>query len=165
MKCFWGIILAIIAGQSFGQTGTLEGKVINKVDSSAIHGAIILISGTQLGAVSDSDGFFRIEGIPPGTYDLTLRYIGLGSDTVRSLNVISGSNTVLDLGLPPGDCSDKKPKRCPVDNKTDDIIPIVYGLPGNKLLRKADRGKVWLAGCELTGCDPTWYCRRHQKTF
>lgn len=158
-------MLTIIAWQSFGQTGTLEGNVIYKVDSSSIHGAIILLSGTQLGATSDSDGFFRIEGIPPGMYDLTLRYIGLGSDTVKNLNVLSGPSTVLILGLPPGDCSGKMLKRCPVDSKTDGIIPIVYGLPGKKLLRKADRGKVWLAGCELTGCDPTWYCKRHQKAF
>ncbi len=56
-------------------------------------------------------------------------------------------------------------KICPFENHTNQIVPVVYGLPGAKLRRKADKGKVKLGGCLISGCDPQWYCKIHDKTF
>lgn len=40
------------------------------------------------------------------------------------------------------------------------MIPIVYGLPGPGLMRKAEQGKVSLGGCCISGdgTDPEWEC-------
>jgi hypothetical protein len=162
---YLAFICIMVTLQSFAQTGTIEGRVIYKVDSSALPGAVILVSGTGMGAVAGQDGLFTINDVPPGRYDITVQLIGSGTDTLRNVNIPPGVLIAVNLSLPPGDCSGKKHRICPVDMQSNEIIPIVYGLPGSKLRRKAERGKVWLGGCELTGCDPTWYCKRHKNSF
>lgn len=37
-------------------------------------------------------------------------------------------------------------------------VKIVYGMPDDELVEKAQRGLVALGGCILTGADPTWRC-------
>jgi hypothetical protein len=63
----------------------------------------------------------------------------------------------------PNPCK-KSVKVCP-ENHTNKLIPIVYGLPGEKLIRKAKKGKVMLGGCIVTDCDPKWYCKVHKLMF
>jgi hypothetical protein len=49
-------------------------------------------------AVSDPSGAFRIEGLPPGTYEVTLEHEALGSQN-RSVTVAAGAPTHLDVEL------------------------------------------------------------------
>lgn len=56
-------------------------------------------------------------------------------------------------------------KICPVGNHSNRIVPVTYGLPGDKLRRKAEKGKVKLGGCLISGCDPQWYCKKHNRMF
>ena len=39
-------------------------------------------------------------------------------------------------------------------------VPIVYGMPGPELAKKAEEGRVVLGGCCVTGEDPQWRCRK-----
>jgi hypothetical protein len=64
----------------------------------------------------------------------------------------------------PGPCSESL-KTCPNGNHSDNLIPIVYGLPGKKSRRKSENGKIKLDGCIVTGCDPKWYCKQHDLEF
>ena len=54
---------------------------------------------------------------------------------------------------------------CPVCNKKDEVIPVIYGMPGEKLMRKAEKGKVKLGGCVISGGDRKWYCKRDETWF
>ncbi|MCB2222133.1 MAG: hypothetical protein KQI35_17250 [Bacteroidetes bacterium] len=56
-------------------------------------------------------------------------------------------------------------KRCPVCNKTDQVIPIIYGFPDESLFIKADKGEVILGGCVIVENNPEWYCKRDDKRF
>jgi hypothetical protein len=47
---------------------------------------------------------------------------------------------------------------CP-NCRCDEVIPIVYGLPGAELLDAADRGEVKLGGCVIADGFPTLACR------
>jgi ribosomal protein S27AE len=38
------------------------------------------------------------------------------------------------------------------------VIPIVYGKPGNELIEKAERGEVKLGGCVMSEDSPHWHC-------
>ncbi len=42
---------------------------------------------------------------------------------------------------------------------TDQVVPMVFGLPGPELAEEAQRGEVELGGCSITGDDPEWACR------
>jgi len=48
---------------------------------------------------------------------------------------------------------------CPKCRSKENVIPIVYGLPGPELQEKAKRGEVILGGCVVTGNEPHWYCK------
>ncbi len=57
----------------FGQeTGSLEGRLIDRDTKQEIIGAKIEVLGTTLGTVSDHNGQFRLEGLPIGTYRLKI---------------------------------------------------------------------------------------------
>lgn len=59
----------------------------------------------------------------------------------------------------------KKKNACPVCNKQDEVIPIVYGLPDPILGEKEKQGKVQLGGCVISDSDPQWYCKRDRIEF
>ncbi|HEX8326674.1 MAG TPA: hypothetical protein VF629_03975 [Hymenobacter sp.] len=50
-----------------------------------------------------------------------------------------------------------------VGGHTDRLIPILYGLPSPQMMEQSRQGKVRLGGCEITGCDPRYYCPIHKK--
>ncbi len=45
------------------------------------------------------------------------------------------------------------------------VLRIVYGLPGLELAEDAQRGKVALGGCVITGEDPEWRCAKCGREF
>ncbi|WP_166636719.1 carboxypeptidase-like regulatory domain-containing protein [Zeaxanthinibacter enoshimensis] len=140
--------------------------MIFKKDSTVIPGAIILVSGTKIGAQTNVEGEYFLNNINPGTYDLVVSAIGYGKDTIPNINVSSYSDSLLVLGLPPGPCYDQQSSKfCPVNEKCKSVIPIVYGLPDKRLLKKVEKGKIRLGGCEVTGCEPHWYCDEHEIEF
>jgi hypothetical protein len=52
---------------------------------------------------------------------------------------------------------------CPYCLKNDEVIPILYGFPSHESFRKAERGEVYLGGCEIS---PTrFYCKRDDREF
>ncbi len=160
-----GTILVFASLTSFAQYGTIDGTVVYKPNSSALPGATVVVFGTRIGTISDVNGYFSIDSLEAGSYDLVIQHIGLGQDMIRSIAVSDNSKTTVTLRLPPGDCSESKSKNCPIDGSAVEVIPIVYGLPSAKTMRKAEKGKVWLGGCIVTGCDPQWYCQRHKHEY
>ncbi len=53
---------------------------------------------------------------------------------------------------------------CP-NCSSHDVIPVVFGLPGNKLMEMSERGEVWLGGCWVSENDPEWRCQACGKFF
>jgi hypothetical protein len=54
---------------------------------------------------------------------------------------------------------------CPVCKQSDEVIPIVYGYPGDDLFKKQEKGEVYLGGCVIRTHNPHWYCKRDDKKF
>lgn len=52
---------------------------------------------------------------------------------------------------------------CPYCNQTDEVIPILYGFPTHAAFLKADRGEVYLGGCEISPY--AFYCKRDDREF
>ena len=58
-----------------GEWGGVKGTVVNRAGRAPIAGASLTISQfgeTLATATSDADGFFLIEGLPNGMYDMTV---------------------------------------------------------------------------------------------
>ena len=52
----------------------------------------------------------------------------------------------------------KKTKPSCPSCKSKKVIPVIYGLPGNELMKEAEEGKVALGGCVINGNESMWHC-------
>jgi hypothetical protein len=159
-------ILFLISTISFGQGGQIVGHVTltdNLITPCYLTILLKLDSVEVIETIPDSNGDFGITKIKQETYSLVVRQFG-NRDAITDGLVIKG-DTIINLNLVyPPPCTfttDKKP-RC-IDGHMDKIIPTVYGLPSKKTMKRADKGKVHLAGCNLTGCDSQFWCTIHKK--
>ena len=73
-----------------GTNGSLEGYVTDKNSKEALIGATILLKELNIGGVTNVDGFYTINNIPAGSYDVTVSYIGYQSLTVKGVSIKSG---------------------------------------------------------------------------
>ncbi len=56
--------------------GRIAGQVTDSKTGDFLPGANVMIQGTQFGSATDREGKYRIGNVPPGTYTLTVSYIG-----------------------------------------------------------------------------------------
>jgi outer membrane receptor for ferrienterochelin and colicins len=85
-------VLPLALGVS-GQWATVSGVVVDK--NGPLPYVNVALVGTSLGATTSTDGRFKIVEIPPGAYNLEVRFVGHEAFR-RSLTLAAGQ--VLDLG-------------------------------------------------------------------
>ncbi|MBP9055588.1 MAG: TonB-dependent receptor [Saprospiraceae bacterium] len=76
MKLIKTILVLLLPILSFAQTGTIKGTVKDKLSNEAIIGANIVLVGSDLGTSTDIDGSYKIEGLKPGIYNISVSYLG-----------------------------------------------------------------------------------------
>ena len=148
------------------QHGYLAGRVTEGATNQGFAGVTVLLrQGDKLvsGASTDSTGEFRMDKVAAGNYSVDIKTIGYRMETVENVAINENSSRLV---IPfPGPCKYIYTKgirpRC-VEGHSDNIIPIVYGLPGSALMKKAKLGKVHLGGCVVSDCDPKYYCTIHK---
>ena len=89
----------LINGTLFSQSAIIKGKIIDKDTKEAIIGATAILSNGK-GGVSNLDGEFSFQ-TPPGTYELTVKYVGYG-DYTTSLTLTKGEEKYLSIELQEG---------------------------------------------------------------
>ncbi|MDD9948618.1 MAG: carboxypeptidase regulatory-like domain-containing protein, partial [candidate division Zixibacteria bacterium] len=84
------------------ETGSLAGRVASD-DGMALFGANVAVAGDAIegvrGTTSDGEGAFRIDGLPPGVYEVTASFLGYASATTAGVMIRGGETTTLHLGL------------------------------------------------------------------
>ncbi|GAB3306929.1 carboxypeptidase-like regulatory domain-containing protein [Hymenobacter tenuis] len=152
---------------SWGQTGSIRGVLFNKPENKGFaYNATIVLPELKMGDMSDSLGHFAIKNIPIGIYEVEIYSPGYRDTTITSVRVVDNTVTPLNINFPIG-CHvlNHENGRCPYCKKSDESIPIIYGFPNKRMMDRAKRNKVRLGGCQLTGCDPQWYCKRDEREF
>ena len=89
--------IIISAGTVYSQS--IQGKITDATDSEPVIGAVIKVKGTTTGTLSDLDGTYKLDELTPGNYDLEIYYIGYNSKLIKSVKVLSGEVTKLDVSL------------------------------------------------------------------
>ncbi|HOY45372.1 MAG TPA: TonB-dependent receptor, partial [bacterium] len=93
------VLIWIAAATAFaGTTGKLAGRVTDRA-KQPLPGANIILVGTQLGAVSDMEGYYTILNIPPGRYQVRYAFIGYKTMTVSQILVTTDHTTTQDVQL------------------------------------------------------------------
>lgn len=54
---------------------------------------------------------------------------------------------------------------CPICEKKDEVVKVVYGKPSRQLMKRAKKGEVHLGGCVVSEDAPRHYCKRDQHEF
>src|SRR5688500_17338676 len=69
------VVSATVSGQSI--SGIITGN-----DGSTILNAMVQVEGTGHGAISDASGYYTIEDVRPGQYNLIFSHLSYETDTV-----------------------------------------------------------------------------------
>ena len=78
------------------QSGAISGRVIDRDTQQPIASAQVVIVGTQVGAVTDDRGEFRITRVTPGSRQLRALRLGYQSLT-HTVTVAAGQTATVDL--------------------------------------------------------------------
>lgn len=81
-----------------GQTGTITGTVTDARSGDTLPGVNVVITDLQLGAASNLDGVYTIEGVPAGEHTLTARFVGY-RESRQTVQVQAGETVTLDIAL------------------------------------------------------------------
>ena len=83
----------------FGQSlGSVEGQVTLDGGGGPVHGAVVLVVGPGLVALTDTGGSFVIENVPVGDYELLAQREHLTAER-QTITVDAGQRTVVDFVL------------------------------------------------------------------
>lgn len=96
MSTFWVALassLTIMAADS-PKYGQLKGRILDN-EKNPLPGAVVIIDGNKLSAVTDLDGFFSFANLSSGNHNLKVTYIGFLP--VSKTIVVSEKSTVDDI--------------------------------------------------------------------
>ncbi len=186
------IILICLTLISYGQTDKIYGKIIDSRTGQAINDAkveltTVFIKGGKYPSYSilydtiyslvkrtktNQDGVFNIDSLESLIYKIECgKWLdSLGYRFVRlNLNMESSDSIYLDVKLPeycPFHTQNNRNGICPICEKTDSVIPILYGEPTLKALEKVKNGELYLGGCSVDDyCQANWYCKNDSLAF
>ena len=89
----------LAAGPAFGQAGSIQGTVVAEDGGTPLPAALVVLDGTALSAATGPDGTFVIDGVPSGTYQLTVTREAFATLT-SPVTVGAGQLVRVDLELP-----------------------------------------------------------------
>ncbi len=87
-----------LPASAHAQEGSVAGTIRDATTNQGIAGAQVFISALNIGAVSRSNGSFRIDGIPAGSHVVEVQLIGYAIER-RDVTITSGDVTQLDVLL------------------------------------------------------------------
>ncbi len=99
MKNILSIIFLFTLHSAVAQTGTLKGKLVDKVSNEALPFATVVIEGTTLGAISDASGSFVIPDLNPGTYNVKASIVGYKPLTIFDVIVNNAKATIINFEM------------------------------------------------------------------
>ncbi|MGH7587266.1 MAG: TonB-dependent receptor [Gemmatimonadota bacterium] len=88
-----------VSGAAFGQTtGKVIGTVTDQDTSQPLVGAQVVVEGTNLGNVTNEDGYYFINNVPVGIERVTAQYLGYQTLTQEE-RVLAGQTMTVDFAL------------------------------------------------------------------
>jgi len=163
-------ILTFFSIAAFGQAGKLKLSLTITSDTTYPYFLDIWLLKkdsliNRFTVVKNGDYLFR--NIGEGVYSLKLADHIARELKIDSVNILNDSTTTLNI-VYPGACKfiypiNYKPL-CPYSH-SDSIVNIMYGFPSKRMMTESKKGRIYLGGCIVTGCDPKYYCIKHKLQF
>lgn len=90
--------LTVSASAQTGQTGTIEGRVLNVGNNRYLNNARVTVDGTAITAYTNEFGDFRLNNVPAGEVTVRTNYTGL-DEAVSNVTVTPGRSSVLNVQM------------------------------------------------------------------
>ena len=103
MKSIIFLLITMIISQGIraqeGNTGAIAGQLVDKeMEGAPLPFANVVLEGTSIGATTDTEGYFNIQDLEPGSY--TIQFSFMGYETVEiPAQVVAGKVTRIHTGL------------------------------------------------------------------
>ncbi|MBI4548626.1 MAG: TonB-dependent receptor [Ignavibacteriae bacterium] len=104
MRVVWSVLLGISLFNDIlfaGTSGILEGRVVDKETKEPLIGVSVVIVGTAQGAATNSDGYFQVNNLEAGTYDVRFSNIGYQTLVYKKVVIRSDLRTKISIELFP----------------------------------------------------------------
>src|SRR5262249_43238681 len=88
--------------QGVGSSGSINGTVTDPGGGSVPKATIIAVEtdrGIQYTATTDSNGEYRLAGLPPATYDVTVKMARFGTEVRKGVVLTVGATLMVDFQL------------------------------------------------------------------
>ena len=79
----------------------LTGQIFDVRSGTPLNGALIQVENSYLYALSDEDGFFFLENIEPGQYDISIERIGYHKTYLRNVRISADQPRKIQVALQP----------------------------------------------------------------
>ena len=103
MKFAHVLLITLVLGLSVsliaGTTGKIAGKVTDAETGQPLPSVNVLIEGTSMGVVTNSDGSYAILNVPPGTYKIRFSMIGYEKTLVEGVRVEIDLTSIINAQL------------------------------------------------------------------
>jgi hypothetical protein len=93
------LLLVVVAPARAQDKGTIAGKVTDKRTGHALPFANVALVGIPKGGLTDSEGLFTITGVPVGTYEVKVQFLGYKPESRTGVVVTTGKPITVDFKL------------------------------------------------------------------
>ena len=90
-------LIFLLSFNSFSQTSSVSGVVLNSINNQPIEFAKIQLVGLQKGTFTDSTGAYKLEGIEPGVYSLKATNAGFVEYIISDITITPGRTTEINF--------------------------------------------------------------------
>ena len=88
-NCVLLILLTISTYVLAQNTGTFSGQIIDEKTQYPLEGSSVILEGTNIGVITDKNGYFTFENVPTKSYNIQATYLGYESQTLYNVIVKS----------------------------------------------------------------------------
>jgi hypothetical protein len=79
--------------------GSVTGRVTDRRSGHALAFANVTVVGAQKGGLTDSEGHFLITGVPVGTWEVRVQFLGYRAETRPGVAVVAGRGATVNFAL------------------------------------------------------------------
>src|SRR5690606_40247667 len=97
----WCLVYLVSLSAVAQQNGIISGKVLDGSTHFSLPGATLRLDAYNRYTISTQTGDYEFLGVPAGIYEVTISYLGYGSQT-SEVTVTAGGNAVVNFELKGG---------------------------------------------------------------
>lgn len=141
------ILVFLLSFSVSAQQGVICGTVADAKLKEPLIGASVLLKGSNIGAITDIDGNFRIENLKPGKYQLSVSYVSYQTQEIPDVQVVARQESVIKVELSDANlqlqgvvvvAQRKLGTEMAVLNTVRNSLPVVSGISSQQIAKTQD---------------------------